>query len=249
MSQDVDWERYVGAAVDLDGVLTRTAAVHQRSWKGMFDEFLEQRRARGEPGFEPFDGDRDYPQLVDGLPRLDGVRAFLRSRGVELPEGDAEDGLEDETVAGLGARKNALFRSALSRESVEVWDDAVRFLRARRSAGWRVCVVSSSRNCELVVEAAGLSELFDDRVDGVVIGELGMRGKPDPDMFAEAARRLDADTDELAAFEDASPGVRSASRAGYGLVVGVDREGVAETLREDGAHVVVASFDELSTSG
>ncbi len=238
----IAWDRYEAVVADLDGVVTRTARIHAEAWKRVFDELLEVRERRGEGGFAPFEKETDYPAL-DGMPRLDGVRVFLRSRGLELGEGGEGDGLEDGTVAGIGSRKNEIYRTLLAEREIPVYDDAVRLLRALRGRGLRLAVVSSSRNCARVVRGAGLEELFDARVDGETLRELGLRGKPEPDLFAEAMRRLGARPERTAALEDAPAGVASASAAGCALVVGVWRDGDGEELRRRGAHVVVRSFE------
>ena len=224
---------------DLDGVLTPTAKVHAAAWKQMFDEFL---RGRGE---RPFDELRDYDEYVDGRPRLDGVRAFLASRGIELPEGDPEDTPGTETVAGLGNRKNEIVLRMFREGGVEAYPGSVRYVEAARDAGLRRAVVSSSANTVEILASAGISDLFDSVVDGNVRRREGLQGKPAPDTFLFAARGLGLEAAQAAVFEDALAGV-AAGRAGrFGLVVGVDRIGQAEALREHGADVVVTDLEEL----
>jgi beta-phosphoglucomutase family hydrolase len=224
---------------DLDGVLTPTAKVHAAAWKQMFDEFL---RGRGE---RPFDELRDYDEYVDGRPRLDGVRAFLASRGIELPEGDPEDTPGTETVAGLGNRKNEIVLRMFRASGVEAYPGSVRYVEAARDAGLRRAVVSSSANTVEILASAGISDLFDSVVDGNVRRREGLQGKPAPDTFLFAARGLGLEAAQAAVFEDALAGV-AAGRAGrFGLVVGVDRIGQAEALREHGADVVVTDLEEL----
>ncbi len=228
--------------LDLDGVVTDTASLHRAAWKETFDAFL--RRARPEQPL--FDPERDYRDHVDGLPRHEGVRAFLASRGIELPEGRDRDTLADGTVRGIASDKNDRFRRLLTVRGADVFPDAVDRIRAWRDAGLPVAVVSSSRNCRSILDAAGLRRLFDVRVDGETMDELGLPGKPDPALFLEAADRLGVDPARAAAIEDATSGVRSAARGGFGLVVGVDREGTrGDALREHGADVVVASLEGL----
>ena len=230
---------------DLDGVLTDTASTHAAAWKEMFDAFLGARaEARGEP-FVPFDIVHDYDEYVDGKQRYDGVRSFLASRGIELPEGTHDDAPESDTVGGLANRKNELAVRAIHDNGVATFDGSVRFVHAARAAGLRCAVVSGSANCAQVLRAAGIDDLFDARVDGAVAEHEHLRGKPAPDTFLAAADRLGVPPVEAAVFEDALAGV-AAGRAGrFGYVVGVDRAGQAEALRERGADVVVTDLAEL----
>ncbi len=230
---------------DLDGVLTRTATVHAAAWKQMFDGYLRQRAAAtGEP-FVPFDDVADYDEFVDGRPRSDGVRAFLASRRIELPEGSSSDPPGVDTVRGLGNRKNELVLRLIHERGVEAYDGSVRYVRAVRAAGLRTAVVSSSANCGDVLRAAGIEELFDARIDGVVAEREHLRGKPEPDTFLAGARAVGVGPDASAVFEDALAGV-AAGRAGrFVHVVGVDRVGQADALREHGADVVVRDLAEL----
>ncbi len=237
--------RFQAILLDLDGVLTRTAAVHARAWKEMFDAYLQQRGRHDATTYDPFDIADDYRQYVDGKPRYDGVRSFLGSRGIDVPEGDAADPPDRETVQGLGNRKNELYRRAIRTDGVEPFDDAVRQLRQWRRRGLRTAVISSSRNCGLIVEAAGLADLFDARVDGNDLGPGKLQGKPHPDMFLEAARRVGADPQHCVVVEDAESGVEAGRRGGFGLVIGVAREKDPEPLRRRGADLVVATLDEL----
>lgn len=229
---------------DLDGILTDTAQVHARAWKDMFDAFL-QARAEGEgDSFEAFDIQGDYLEYVDGKPRADGVRDFLASREIELPEGDADDP-EAETVRGLGQRKNDLFRELVEEDGVETFDGSVRFAELAREAGFRCAVVSSSKNTTQVLEVTGLRGMFEVQVDGLVAAELGLPGKPEPDTFLHAAKELGVDASACAVFEDAVAGVRAGKNGAFGWVVGVDRVGRADALREAGADVVVSDLSEL----
>ncbi len=230
---------------DLDGVLTRTAEVHALAWKRMFDDFLEPWAERAGVPFRPFELPDDYAAHVDGRLRLDGVRGFLGSRGIELPQGDPGDPPEADTVNGLGTRKNALVLDVLHSTGVGVYEHSVRYARAVGDAGLPRAVVSASKNCAAVLEAAGLTDLFDVRVDGIVADAAGLRGKPAPDMFLAAAAQLGVEPREAAVFEDAVAGV-SAGRAGdFGWVVGVDRLGHADALRAAGADIVVTDLGEL----
>jgi beta-phosphoglucomutase family hydrolase len=230
---------------DLDGVLTRTATLHAAAWKEMFDAYLAARAGRtGEP-FVPFDGVRDYDEYVDGKPRLDGVRSFLASRGIELPEGAAGDPPAAETVTGLGARKNELVLELMRQRGVDAYEGSVRYVRAARAAGLRRGVVSSSRNCAEVLAAAGIEDLFEVRVDGKVAAAQRLRGKPAPDTFLAAARALEVEPGRAAVFEDALAGAAAGRAGGFGYVVGVDRVGQADALLEHGADVVVRDLAEL----
>jgi beta-phosphoglucomutase family hydrolase len=226
---------------DLDGVLTKTAVVHAAAWKEMFDAFL---RARPEP-FVPFDAVHDYDTYVDGKTRSDGVRSFLESRGIVLPEGAPDDPTGAETVRGLGNRKNALVLELIRRQGVEPYEDAEQFVRAVRAAGLTTAVVSSSANCREVVHAAGLDDLFDVRVDALVAADQGLAGKPAPDTYLAAARMLGAGPASAAVFEDALAGVEAGRAGGFALVVGVDRVGQADALHAHGADVVVQALTEL----
>jgi beta-phosphoglucomutase family hydrolase len=236
---------------DLDGVLTDTASVHNAAWKQMFDEYLRERASRtGEP-FVAFDSGADYARYVDGRPRPDGVRTFLRSRGIELPEGDADDPPGKETVHGLGNRKNVALQKAIERDGVTVYEGSRRYLRAAQDAGLRRVVVSSSANTEQVLRVTGLLEFVEGRIDGVTIAERGLAGKPAPDTFVEGARCVDATPEESAVFEDALAGVEAGKAGGFGFVVGVNRldDEHARQLRHHGASVVVADLSDLLQGG
>ncbi|HEV7625077.1 MAG TPA: beta-phosphoglucomutase family hydrolase [Streptomyces sp.] len=227
---------------DLDGVLTKTAVVHAAAWKEMFDGFL---LSRDGDGYRPFSSD-DYDQYVDGRPRADGVRTFLASRSIELPEGGADDGPGKETVHGLGNRKNELLLEKIRKDGVEAYPGSVRYLKAVREAGLRTAVVSSSANCRDIIAAVGIESLFDARIDGVVAAERKLPGKPAPDTFLAAARDLGVEAAASAVFEDALAGM-DAGRAGhFGYVVGVDRVGQAAALRRHGADIVVSDLADLA---
>ena len=221
---------------DLDGVLTDTATLHAFAWKETFDAFLLRRAVRSGARFVPFDAVLDYGRHVDGRPRLDGVRAFLASRRIELP---------DEAVVALGERKNELVLELLAREGVEPYEGSVRFARAARAAGLRLAVVSSSANCGDVLAAAGITDLFELRVDGVYTRTNRLPGKPAPDAYLAAAAALRVPPAEAAVFEDALSGVAAGRAGGFGLVVGVDRAGCADALMNAGADLVVADLADL----
>jgi beta-phosphoglucomutase family hydrolase len=230
---------------DLDGVLTRTAVVHDAAWAQVFDEFLRDRaRATGTP-FVPFDRADDYNRYVDGRPRADGVRTFLASRGITLPEGQPSDPASALTVNGLGNRKNEVLLGVIHSQGVEAYEGSVRYLRAAKQAGLRRAVVSASANCADVLAAAGIADLLEVRVDGIVAAAEGLRGKPEPDTFLAAARRLDVEPGRAAVFEDAVAGVQAGRAGGFGVVVGVDRVGHADALRAGGASIVVKDLTEL----
>jgi beta-phosphoglucomutase family hydrolase len=230
---------------DLDGVLTKTAVVHTAAWKQMFDEYLRQRAEREGNEFVPFDPGADYQQYVDGKPRFDGVRSFLESRGIELPEGEADDPPSAETVRGLGNRKNELVLALIREQGVEAYEGSVRYLEAARDAGMRRAVVSASANCRDVLVAAGIEHFFEARIDGVVAEREGLSGKPAPDTFLAGARELGVGKEEAVVFEDALAGVEAGRAGGFAYVVGVDRVGQAEALSEHGATVVVKDLAEL----
>ena len=230
---------------DLDGVLTKTAVVHNAAWKEMFDAYLRERSRRtGEP-FVPFDPGRDYDEYVDGKPRADGTRSFLASRGIELPEGSEDDPPSAETIHGLGTRKNEIVLRRIREDGVEPYESSVRYVRAARDAGLRRAVVSSSANCRDVLVAAGIEDLFEARIDGVVAGREHLRGKPAPDTFLAAAQALGLGPQAAAVFEDALAGVEAGRAGRFRFVVGVDRTGQADALKKHGADIVVADLAEL----
>lgn len=241
MTHVLSADRYDAVLFDLDGVLTDTAAVHADAWKTMFDEYL---RSRDEP-FREFTIAGDYKTYVDGKPRYDGVRSFLGSRGIELPEGEITDAPDVETVRGLGNRKNDMVNRLLDEQGVAVYEGSVRLVHHLRDQEIRLGVVSSSRNCGAVLEAAGLLDLFDARVDGVVAAERGLPGKPAPDTFLSAAADLDATPDRTVVVEDAISGVQAGRAGAFGLVIGVDREGDPAALRDNGADIVVDDLGAL----
>lgn len=229
---------------DLDGVLTQTAKVHAGAWREMFDAFLEARAAATGERFIPFTAG-DYAEYVDGRSRDEGVRSFLAARGIELPAGAASDSPHAETISGLGNRKNALVLALIHVQGVQPYEGSVRYVEAVRAAGVRAAVVSSSANAEEVLTAAGIGDLFEVRIDGVVAELEHLAGKPAPDLFLAAAARLDVVPEQAAVFEDALAGVAAGRAGGFGFVVGVDRAGQMEALRLHGADLVVADLAEL----
>jgi beta-phosphoglucomutase family hydrolase len=219
---------------DMDGVLTQTAKLHAAAWKDMFDAYLRERAGGGD--FEPFDSDADYDRYVDGRPRPDGVRTFLASRGIELPEAE---------VTALGDRKNAAVQRLIAEQGVEAFPTSVEYVKAARDAGLRSGVVSSSANTRDVLEAAGIEDLFEVIVDGHDVKDKGLKGKPAPDTFLSAAEQLGVEPREAAVFEDALAGVEAGRAGRFGHVVGVNRSDQADALREHGADVVVDDLGEL----
>jgi beta-phosphoglucomutase family hydrolase len=232
---------------DLDGVLTQTAVVHNAAWEETFNSLLRQRAEAAHEPFHPYDPGPDYNRYVDGRPRADGVRTFLASRGIMLPEGKPDDPPDADTVNGVGNRKNVILLRRIREGGVMVYEGSVAYLRAAAQAGLRRAVVSASANCNEVVSAAGLGDLLEVQVDGIVAREEGLRGKPYPDTFLAAARRLGVRPEQAAVFEDALAGVAAGRAGGFGQVVGVDRVGQADDLRAHGADVVVRDLAELLT--
>ncbi len=232
---------------DMDGVITRTAAVHAAAWKQLFDDFLERRAAAFGAEPRPFDADADYRLYVDGKPRSDGVRSFLLSRGIDLPEGAADDSRDAETVCGLGNRKNEYFLAEVERNGVQPFESTVYLVRALQQIGIGTAIISASKNATVILKAAGVGNLFPVQVDGLVAGELGLPGKPDPAVFLEATRRLGSTPERAIVVEDALAGVEAGRRGGFAHVIGVDRTGYPEALRESGADVVVPDLSEVTT--
>jgi beta-phosphoglucomutase family hydrolase len=230
---------------DLDGVLTDTAKVHAAAWKQMFDAYLRDRAKRTGQPFVPFDPKQDYDEYVDGKPRYDGVRSFLAARGIELPEGSPDDPPDRETISGLGNRKNEIVLRMIRKDGVDPYPGSVRYLQAAVEAGLRRAVVSSSTNCQDVLEAAGIEHYLEARIDGAVAERERLKGKPAPDTYLAGARALGVEPREAAVFEDALAGVEAGRAGSFGFVVGVDRVGQAEALRAHGADTVVSDLAEL----
>ena len=230
---------------DLDGVLTQTAKVHAAAWKEMFDAFLRRRAAERGEEFVPFDPVRDYDDYVDGRPRAEGVRAFLASRKIDLPDGSPDDPPDALTISGLGERKNEIVLKLIHEHGVEPYDGSVRYVKAARAAALRCCVVSSSTNCRDVLAAAGITELFEEIIDGHVAETEQLRGKPAPDTYLAGARAVGETPEHAAVFEDALVGVEAGRAGKFAIVVGVDRVGQAAALKAHGADVVVGDLAEL----
>lgn len=238
-------DKYDAVLFDLDGVITATAKLHAACWKKMFDEFLEKHASqRGEP-FKPFEIATDYRLYVDGKPRFDGVRDFLQSRNINLPEGTRDDPPKTETVGGLGNRKNDLINEVIDSVGVEVYDGTITLARQIRDEGIKIAVVTSSQNCDVVLKAAKVDDLFVVRVDGNTILEQHLSGKPAPDSYLEGAKRLGVDPQRTVVVEDAISGVQAGRNGKFGLVIGVDRKGNGDELKKNGADVVVKDLGEF----
>ena len=234
------------AIFDLDGVVTDTARTHAAAWKTLFDDFLMRRDGAG---FTPFSIEHDYLTYVDGRPRYEGVRAFCTSRGIDLPDGDPSDAPGKETICGLGNAKNLHYRAAIEADGVIVFDDARALIDRLRAAGVDTAIVTASKNADLILEKAGLAGLFEVAVTGVDIEASSLRGKPEPDSFLEAARRLKADPARCAVFEDALVGVEAGRAGGFGLVVGVDRDNAPDRFLEHGADAATGDLGAIAVTG
>jgi beta-phosphoglucomutase family hydrolase len=238
-------DQYDAVLLDLDGVITDTASVHAACWKQMFDEYLQKRATQRGEAFRPFDLVTDYQIYVDGEPRVDGVRDFLTSRGIQLPEGSPDDPPQVETVGGLGNRKNALVNKVIEDRGVTPYESSVKFIRQLRDRGFKIAVVTSSQNCTAVLKAAKLDALFEVRVDGNLIRAQHLAGKPAPDTYLTAAKLLRVDPARAVVIEDAISGVEAGSNGNFGLVIGVARKRNAEELKHHGATLVVGDLGEL----
>lgn len=230
---------------DLDGVVTQTEKLHTIAWKALFDEFLSRFAQRNGTPFVPFDAETDYLQYVDGKQRYDGVTSFLAARDIPLPYGDPEDDSSRETVCGLGNKKNSTFLACLAEKGVEVFESTIVLIKALRQKGLKIAIVSSSKNCKIVLEQAGLTDLFDTRVDGVESATYKLPGKPAPDTYLEAARRLAVRPERAAIVEDANSGVEAGHRGGFGLVLGVARQDNQAALEQHGADAVVTDLKDV----
>ncbi|HEX6508922.1 MAG TPA: beta-phosphoglucomutase family hydrolase [Chloroflexota bacterium] len=239
-------DQYDAVLLDLDGVITDTASVHAACWKQMFDEYLQKRAAQRGEAFRPFDIATDYRLYVDGKPRYDGVRDFLTSRGIQLPEGRPDDPPEAETVDGLGNRKNELVNKIIEEKGVEPYEGSVELIHQLRHREFKIAVVTSSQNCTAVLKAAKLDHFFDVKVDGNVIHAEHLAGKPAPDSYSMAAKLLGVRPARAIVIEDALSGVEAGRNGNFGLVIGVARKGNAEELRQHGAHLVVNDLSELA---
>ncbi|WP_162342055.1 HAD family hydrolase [Cyclobacterium salsum] len=228
--------------LDMDGVITDSARLHAKAWKQMFDEYLEKVQGKH---FAPLDIGRDYKRYIDGVSRLDGVRAFLESRQLALPEGTPEDGPEEESIVGLGRRKNNIFLALMKKEGVDVFPDTLEMVKQWKKKGIKLAVISASRNCRRILEAADMLHWFDVRIDGEIAREQELPGKPAPDVFIKAMENLNADLDHTLIIEDAIAGIQAGKKGGFSAVVGVARNGEDEVLRDAGADIVVHELTEL----
>jgi beta-phosphoglucomutase family hydrolase len=238
--------QYDAVLLDLDGVITDTASLHAACWKQMFDEYLQKRATQRGEAFRPFDLATDYRLYVDGKLRFDGVRDFLTSRGIRLPEGSPEDPPQVETVAGLGNRKNDLVNEIIEEKGVKPYEESVKLIHQLRDQGFKIAVVTSSHNCTTVLKAANLDAFFEVRVDGNMIDAQQLAGKPAPDTFLMAAKLLEVEPRRTVVIEDAISGVQAGVKGNFGLVIGVARKGNAEELQHHGAHLVVNDLVELA---
>jgi beta-phosphoglucomutase family hydrolase len=238
-------DQYDAVLLDLDGVITDTASIHAACWKQMFDEYLQNRAMQRGEAVRSFDLATDYRLYVDGKPRFDGVRDFLASRDIHLPEGSPDDSPQAETVGGLGNRKNNLVNKIIEEGGVEPYAGSVKLLHQLRHEGFKIAVVTSSQNCTAVLNAAKLDHFFDVQVDGNTIHAQHLAGKPAPDTFLTAAKMLGIDPARAIVIEDALSGVEAGSAGNFGLVIGVARKGNADELRCHGAHLVVNDLAEL----
>ncbi len=245
MNKALSLNQFEAMLFDLDGVLTPTAKIHAACWKRVFDEFLKSRaEATGEP-FVPFDLPQDYLRYVDGKPRYPGVESFLAARDIELPYGDPEDSPSQITVCGIGNGKDSYFATILREDGIEAFPGAVALVKNLRDQGIKTAVVSSSRNCQAVLEAAGITDLFDTVMDGRVAEALHLPGKPAPDTFLRAAADLSVMPEKAVVFEDAVVGVQAGEQGKFGLVIGVAEPENAQALLDNGANIVVADLGEL----
>jgi len=238
-------QQYDAVLFDLDGVLTMTMKIHASCWKRMFDAYLQDRSARFGETHQPFDSVSDYQAYVDGKLRYDGVRSFLASRRIVLPEGIPADTPDLDTVCGLGNRKDLLVREMIAGEGIEVLEGSLAVVRRVRALGLKTAVVSASKNCATILAAAGIRDLFDCIVDGVVADRLGLPGKPAPDTFLTAARELQVAPRRAVVVEDAISGVQAGRAGGFGLVIGIDHHGDRRVLQDNGADIVVEDLAEI----
>ncbi|TVQ99601.1 MAG: beta-phosphoglucomutase family hydrolase [Desulfovibrionales bacterium] len=241
-------DRFDAVIFDMDGVVTDTAGLHGKSWKEMFDRFLEEYAQKTGGKQEPFDLGRDYLEYVDGKPRFDGVRSFLASRGISLPEGSLEDEPGMDSVFALGNWKNELFGKLLREEGAVAYPGTLDLIRKLHAANIKTAIISSSKNAEAILRSANVLELFEVKVDGVDSLELDIKGKPAPDIFWRAAEELDVEVPRAVVVEDAISGVQAGKAGKFGLVIGVSRGTDPEALRRNGADVVVADLSEVSVA-
>lgn len=243
---EISPEKIHAVIFDMDGVVTQTASVHAIAWKRMFDDYLRNRAEKEGKEFVPFDDDFDYNEYVDGKPRNDGIKSFLDSRGIHIPLGSSGDSADMETIWGLGTKKNRYFLDYLKENGIQPYETTVELIKQLKSNCVKVGIISSSKNCKNVLEGAGVLDLFDTRVDGVYSETHHIKGKPAPDIFLEAAKQLGVEPQHSVVVEDAISGVQAGSKGNFALVIGVDRVGQEEALKENGADVVVKDLGEVS---
>ncbi|UAY51538.1 HAD family hydrolase [Ferruginibacter albus] len=231
---------------DMDGVITKTATVHSLAWTKMFNEYLQSREKKYKEPFKEFTHVNDYLPYVDGRPRYQGVDRFLKSRNIDIPFGDANDAPDAETVCGLGNRKNEFFNKILEEDGVELYDSTIALVNELLAKGIKVGVATSSKNCDIILGKAGIQNLFQTQVDGVVSANLGLKGKPEPDIFTTAADNLEVAYDRAVIVEDAVSGVQAGAKGNFGLVIGIAREHNADELKDNGADIVVEDLSQLS---
>ncbi len=239
-------KRFKGVILDLDGVITGTARVHGLAWESMFNDYLKMVAERDNTPFVPFDREKDYLEYVDGKPRMDGVKSFLESRGIQLPFGDFDDPPDIETICGLGNRKNKDFQKVLRKEGPDVFDSTMAFIKECKKRGIKIGVASSSQNCKLILELANIEKYFEARVGGVISRELNLNGKPEPDIFITAAKWMGLKPGECVVVEDAISGVQAGRNGNFGLTLGIAREIEGEALIKNGADIVVRDMAEIS---
>lgn len=238
-------DRYDAWLFDLDGVITDTARIHAKAWKEAFDDFLKKRAVETNEPFREFTVEHDYHTYVDGKPRYEGVDSFLRSRGIQLPWGEVDDGPEQDTVCGIGNRKNVRFNEIIQTDGADVFERSVELIRTLKGKGKRVAVVTSSKNCTTILKSVGLQDLFEAQVDGIYAAEHKIAGKPKPDTYLAAAKLLGATAETSVVVEDALSGVEAGRAGNFGLTLGIDRHGEPEKLLESGADIVVSDLGEL----
>ena len=237
-------DNYDAVLFDLDGVMTNTANIHATCWKKIFDEYLQTRSSKTGETFRSFEIATDYKLHVDGKPRFDGVRDFLKSRGIDLPKGTHDDPPHKETVCGIGNRKSSLVAKLIQTDGIDVYQGSLTFLRHVREIGMKTAIVTSSENCQAVLQTAGIGDLFDAQVDGTTIISQHLAGKPAPDSYLKAVELLGVQPKRAVVIEDAISGVQAGSKGGFGLVIGIDRKDNAEELKNNGAHIVVSDLSE-----
>ena len=241
----VTTKEYDAIVFDLDGVITQTADIHARAWKRMFDDYYAKRGERDGKDYGQMDIETDYRIYLDGKPRYDGVQSFLESRDIDLPWGSPEDNPDLETVCGLGNRKNAEYLSVLKEQGVKPFDDAVEIVKKLRETGYKTAIISSSKNCKQVLEAANMLQMFDARIDGQVAAERNIPGKPAPDVFLTAVKDLGLEPSRAIVVEDAPSGVSAGKAGNFKLVIGLARDGKPDVLKTYGADVVLQSLDQI----